>query len=523
MEDIIIKSLSEPAAFPEPTRRVTLVQTHVSLIFITDSFVYKIKKPVDLGFLNFSTIDRRRFYCKEEVRLNQRLCPDLYLGVVELREADSGVSFTGAGKVVDYAVRMKRLPEERMLTHLLATRQVGSDEFREIARIVGAFHLGAERGPEIDARGTAEAVRLNWSENLDEIGEFVGKSLAIRDLETIRDWAFDFIATHEGLFAERVEQGFIRDCDGDIHSGNICVADRIYIFDCIEFNSRFRCCDTTADIAFLLMDLDFHRSGKFGEAFLDEYLKVTGDSGGVALLDFYKAYRAVVRGKVESLRLKDPLIPAPEREAALDRSRRYFRLARGYAVRGKLPRTMFLMSGLTGTGKSSIADELAFQLGLDIFSSDLTRKRLAGVAPAERHRDAYEEGIYSPDQTTATYSELMALTEGSLKRGKSAVVDATFRHWDERARFREIGENSSARCVILETTCPEQLVRKRLDARTAEDASVSDGRWEVFLRQKEDYEPPDRSEGPHMRLDTSLDPTRNVELILEQLGLLAHA
>ena len=233
MDQRLLKSLLMPDAYPEPTKSVRLLQTHVSFLFITDNYVYKIKKPVDLGFLNFTSIDRRRFYCNEEVRLNRRLCPEIYLGVVEVLESASGATFRGEGKVIDYAVKMKRLPEERMLDRMLAEGKVSASDIRKIARTIAEFHLNAERGRTISRYGSITAIRRNWEENFRQIGEFVNISLAKKDLHMITLWVETFMARNQALFAERVSRGFIRDCDGDIHLENICLTSHVCIFDCI--------------------------------------------------------------------------------------------------------------------------------------------------------------------------------------------------------------------------------------------------------------------------------------------------
>lgn len=379
MKQQFLKSLLKPDAYPEPANSVRLLQTHVSFLFITDNFVYKIKKPVDFGFLNFTTIDRRRFYCNEEVRLNRRLCPEIYLGVVELRESASGATFRGEGNVIDYAVKMKRLPEERMLDRMLAEGKVTESDIRKIARVIAIFHLNAEHGGTIDENGGIAGIRRNWEENFRQIAEFVNISLAKMDLELIKKWVETFMTANEALFAERVTRGFIRDCDGDIHLENICLTSSICIFDCIEFNDCFRYIDTAADIAFLLMDLDYHDKSAFSAVFLDEYAAVTGDLEFMRLLDFYKIYRAVVRGKVESLKLFDPDIPEAEKISARDKARRYFRLARGYVIRQGRPPTLIITCGMMGSGKSAIASALAFEMGMEITSSDAVRKELANI------------------------------------------------------------------------------------------------------------------------------------------------
>ena len=496
-------SLQKPGAYPEATNSVRLLQTHVSYIFITNNFVYKIKKPVDFGFLNFTTLDRRQFYCNEEVRLNRRLCPEIYLGVAELRESTSGATFRGEGNVIDYAVKMKRLPEERMLDRMLAEGKVTEADIRKIARVIASFHLNAERGGTIDEYGSSTSIRQNWEENFHQIAEFVNISLSIRDLEMIRKWVVTFMTVNEALFAERVTHGFIRDCDGDIHLENICLTSHVCIFDCIEFNDRFRYIDTAADIAFLLMDLDYHDKSAFSAVFLDEYAAVTGDREFMLLLDFYKIYRAVVRGKVESLKLFDPDIPDAEKITARDKARRYFRLARGYVIRQGAPKTLIITCGMMGSGKSAIASDLAFELGIEIASSDAVRKELAKI-PRDRHSlDEYGTGIYAPSFTEATYLELLSRSEEALKAGRSIIVDATFRKKGDRTRFGNLAARNNAHFYIVHTFCQEKLLKHRLDERSRKPGELSDGRWDLFNRQKNEFEPPGKDEGKLISIDTS--------------------
>lgn len=521
MEQKLLKSLLKPQSYPETTVSVHLIQTHVSLIFITDNFVYKIKKPVDFGFLNFSTLDRRRFYCNEEVRLNRRLCPDIYLGVVEVRESPGGVSLTGNGKVIDYAVKMKRLPADRMLDRLLTEDKVTDDDLRRIARTIAEFHLNAERGDEIDCYGSIENITRNWEENFQQVAEFVNNVLTQRDLRIIKDWTRSFIAGNEQLFAERVSQGFIRDCDGDIHLENICLTDRVYVFDCIEFNNRFRYSDTAADIAFFLMDLDYHgKGGVFSEIFLSEYIAVTGDRKIMQVLDFYKTYRAFVRGKVESFRLLDPLIPEHEKMAAREKAIRYFRLARGYIIRRKLPPTLIITCGLMGSGKSTVASALARELGIAIDSSDPVRKEIMAI-PAHSHEDAeYGAGIYSQEINDATYRELLARGERALASGHSIIIDATFRRKSDRTRFRNLAERFGVSFYVIQTTCTEKLIRQRLDDRAQRPQEVSDGRWELFRQQKDEFEPVKEDEGLLIFIDTSRPINDIIDELLTEMGLI---
>jgi uncharacterized protein len=519
MNEWALKSLLKPEAYPEPTSSVRLVQTHVSFIFITDNFVYKIKKPVDFGFLNFTTIDRRRFYCNEEVRLNRRLCPDTYLGVVAVRETLSGATFCEDGDIIDYAVKMKRLPDGLMLDRLLAEGRVTEHDIRKIARAIANFHLAAERGGGIDEYGSVSGIRRNWEENFQQSGRLIGISLAETDLEIIRKHVSSFISENEAIFAERVNLGFIRDCDGDIHMENICLSDPVCIFDCIEFNDRFRYTDTAADIAFFLMDLDFHGKSAFSAPFLDEYCTMTGDKGVSLVLEFYKIYRAFVRGKVESLKLIDPDIPDGEKKDAGEKSARYFRLARGYILRKRLPKALIITCGLMGSGKSAIALALAFELGMDTVSSDAVRKEITNTPTGIRRKDGYGTGIYSPAINDSVYRELLSRSEKALKGGLSIIVDATFRRMEERARFASLADDNGASFYIVHTFCAEPIAKNRLDARDQLPGGLSDGRWELLPLQQDEFEPPDNGEGKLISLDTSLPMGDNIDTILKGMEI----
>jgi aminoglycoside phosphotransferase family enzyme/predicted kinase len=492
----VLKSLLKPEAYPEDTKGVELVQTHVSYIFLTDAFAYKIKKAVDFGFLNFSTIDRRRFYCNEEVRLNRRLCPDVYLGVVELRETTNGAAFTDTGTVIDYAVKMKRLPADRMLDKLVDRGEIDASTIRNIASLIAEFHRSAPSSACQSEHGRLDRIMFNWQENFEQMIPFENKTLPSFDRELIRSWVQKFSMEHGELFEKRVHEGYIRECDGDIHLENICLDnDAIHIFDCIEFNDRFRCCDTAADIAFLLMDLDFHGRCDLAEDAINEYVAVSGDQGAQALIYFYKIYRAYVRGKVESFRLNDSGIAAEEQSLAAQRAMRYFRLVRGYIERGTIPQTLFITCGLMGSGKSTLASQLSFELGVPLFSSDVIRKQLAGFPADQPVHNAYNEGLYSPQSHESTYAELFRQSEKQLVKGTSVIIDACFPSRLQRTRFVALAQQKGINCVILYLDGSEADIRRRLLERENKGPSVSDGRVELFAQQAAAFEPPDETEG----------------------------
>jgi len=514
-----LKSLLKPDAYPEAVTGVELVQTHVSYIFLTDRHAYKIKKPVDFGFLNFSTIDRRRFYCNEEVRLNRRLSPDIYEGVVELRETPAGAAFYGNGAIIDYAVKMKRLPADRMLDKLVDSGTVSSDTMRKISSVIAEFHRTATTSPAIAEYGRLERIMFNWQENFEQMLPFENLRLPAHQRELIRSWVATFAAEHENDFQQRVDNGFIRECDGDIHLENICLDDdAVHIFDCIEFNERFRCCDTAADIAFLLMDLDYHGRHDLADDAVVEYVSRTGDQGLLALVDFYKIYRAFVRGKVESFRLNDGGINPDDQALAGKRAARYFRLIRGYIERRRFKPALFITCGLMGSGKSTLSAQLAFELGVSSFNSDATRKQIMGVPPGTPARNAFGEGIYDRQASDATYAELLRRAEIQLQKGFSVVVDASFMHKTRRTSFAMLAKRLAFPFIILHVVCSEPEIKRRLQERESAGKSVSDGRLELMPIQTAGFEPPDETEGMLIRLSASAPPPTLVDEIYKRLA-----
>ena len=520
MEYRQIQSLLSPGAYPEETVNVELRQTHVSWLMLTERYVYKIKKPVDFGFLNFTTIDRRRFYCHEEVRLNSRLSPEIYLGVVEIRETPDGASFVGSGQVIDHAVKMVRLPSERMLDRLLASRELDRNDLQRIAKKVASFHLNAERSADIDRFGSLESICRNWEENLEQSARMPDRILPADDRMLIQGWVLEFMSANEPLFGERVRKGHICDGDGDLHLQNICLGENVWIFDCIEFNNRFRYGDTAADIAFLLMDLDFHDRPDLGTAFLDEYCRGTGDEECRQLIDFYKVYRAFIRGKVAGLQLGDVAIQGADREAAEQSAKGYFRLARGYILRRQLPPTLILVGGLMGSGKSTLACLTARELGLPQFSSDMLRKELLLGLEQSRSAAPYAEGIYTPEADALTYAELLTRAMRHLADGKSVVVDATFRRSADRHRFRSAAEEAGAAFCLAMTECPAELIRRRLSEREGRTGEISDGRLEIFDQHLAGFEQPVPEDEPCITVTTAGDVWASVDELLRGLGVL---
>ncbi len=392
----LVEAMSRPDFYPHRPREVELVQTHISFVFIAGDLVYKVKKAVDFGFLDFTTLAKRKYFCEEELRLNRRLAPHTYLEVAAIGEDEAGALRPGGGRPVEYAVVMKKLPLERMLKKLLAEGKVGPAAMDAVAEKVADFHRKAETGGEIDEIGGIETIRYNHDENFAQTEKYIGLTIARERYDFLRAWVNRFLERERPLLQRRVRDHRIRDCHGDLHAEHICLADGIIIFDCIEFNQRFRYGDVAAEAAFLAMDLDFNGYADHARAFVDAYVRHSGDGEVLRLLDFYRCYYAYVRGKVISFRVDDPHIGCADRDAAVRMAARYFDLALSYAAR-PANKTLILVAGLMGTGKSVLARALAPLVGAEIIQTDAVRKEMLRIPASEHRYEEFGQGIYSAD------------------------------------------------------------------------------------------------------------------------------
>jgi aminoglycoside phosphotransferase family enzyme len=326
----LIQALLKPGAYPDPPRTIELVQTQISYVFLADNLVYKIKKPVDFGFLDFTTLEKRHYFCRKEIELNRRLCPDAYLGVVTVTEDNGSFKIGGQGEATEYAVKMRLLPRELMMDVLLPADKVTPDMIRQVAEILVEFHRRAATGDEINTIGGIDAVIKNTSENFEQTGNHVGTTVTRETFQRIKDFTEGFITANTSLFQRRADEGRIRDCHGDLHAAHICFGEKICIYDCIEFIDRLRYTDVAAEVAFLAMDLDRYGRQDLSGLFIDSYVDRSGDKDILKLLNFYKCYRACVRAKIGCQQYDDPYIPAAEKETILANTRGYFELAESY-------------------------------------------------------------------------------------------------------------------------------------------------------------------------------------------------
>ena len=325
----LVQAMLNPAFYPHPTAGVKLVQTQMSYLFLTGEYAYKVKKPVNLGYLDYTTLEQRRHFCQQEVELNRRLCPDTYLDVLSIGR-EWGQLRLGGGAVEEYAVKMRQLPQDRMMDVLLSKNQVSEDMVRQVAQKLAGFHRQAQTNAEISRYGSLSAILVNTEENFSQTQKYIGVSISQKQFHSINAYTDAFTDQNAWLFEKRVKEGRIRDCHGDLHSAHVCFTDGICIYDCIEFNDRFRYCDVASEIAFLAMDLDFHHQPGLSKHFVDAYVESSQDEELLKVLNFYKCYRAYVRGKVESFKFDDPLIPKEAKTSILSAAKCYFELAEGY-------------------------------------------------------------------------------------------------------------------------------------------------------------------------------------------------
>ena len=511
--------------YPQKPEKVELIETHISWVFLAGELVYKIKKPVDFGFLNYTTLELRRHYCQEELRLNRRLCPEIYRAVVPIcRKGTDFILDAGCqdgAEAVEWAVEMERMPDDGRMDRMIEADLVDQEEIRALGEILVPFYKSAvcseEKSREL---GGIDTVRENCTENFQQTEEFIGTLIEKETYDKIRDYTLGFLESQSHLFKQRQEQKRIVEGHGDLYSANICIdrkKDKIYVFDCIEFNERFRYGDQACDMAFLLMDLDFLGLADLSALMFEIYCSGLSEESVDELMRFYKCYRAYVRGKIACFTWASVGQGDQEfKEAQKALAASYFKLALNYA--GGLPSpVLYVFMGLTGTGKSTLAQAFSEGYGLEYFNSDVVRKELiAGLKATDSRLEPFGKGIYSPEFTARTYRALARLAGRRLAAGRSVVLDATFTSRQAREKVIRLASAIGARLVFIHCTCTEEVVRRRFEKRFSEDRRVSDGRMEIYLKQKQAFSPLEQAEGTTLiEIDTA-PPLKEVLARLEE-------
>jgi uncharacterized protein len=507
-----ITELLRPDAYAHPARDLRLIETHISWVILAGNHAYKLRKPVNYGLLDFSSVEQRRVDCEAEVRLNRRLCPDLYLGTLEVVERDGRLYMGGEGTPVEPAVWMQRLSDAGMLAALVERSAVGDRLMDRIASTLAQFHARAASGPGVDEYGSIDAIVANWQENFAQTIRLPQQVLPRETRAAVQQYVDTFIVSHSELFHRRQRQGCIRDGHGDLHAGSVCATrGRVYLFSCIEFNARFRCADVAADVAFLAMDLEHLGRADLSAEFVDAYIRHSGDQDLLELLDFYKCYCAFVRGKVLGFRLGQE----QDSESIKRESRAYFDLAYSCVVPVSRPILLVTM-GLPATGKSTLARAVASRCGIVHLSSDIVRKQLVRLRPTMHRSDGFERGLYSRSMTRRTYSALRRKAMHWLRRRNAVVLDATFGQPSERAALRLLARKTRARLLIVVCSADESIIKARLAAREMQRGTTSDARLDVWTALRasfvEPFEIPDA-----VRVDTAQPLDTCVEAVVSAL------
>lgn len=517
----LVEALRDPAFYPHPAGEVELVQTHISSVLLTGDVAYKLKKPVNFGFLDFSTVELRGRYCRAEVELNRRLAPSVYRGVVPITDDGGRLALGGPGEVVDWLVQMRQMDGRLLGPEVLSRGELDEGRVDRLVDLLVPFYREAATGAGVDELGTVDAIRVNTDENFAQTEPFVGSALSRRRFEEISDFTNRFLAEQECLVERRIEEGRVRECHGDLHLGNIVFEEPPVIFDCIEFNRRFRCSDVAFDLGFLVMDLEFRGRPELARRLVARYVERSGDRELPELLPLTCCYRAYVRGKIACFTAADPGLGDELRDQQLGLARRYFGLAHRYAGGTSRPAVVVLY-GLMGTGKTTLARYLEASLGWPVLSTDAVRKQLAGIGETTKVRVPYNQGLYAPEMSRRTYVEVCRRAKELCAAGETVVVDGAFKVNDERDQVLTMAHEAGVQVVFVNTVCSLEEQRRRLEVRQRRP-DVSDGRPELILDQRRDFQPP-RPARAHLfeDLDTngSVEETRaGLHALLERRGV----
>lgn len=510
----LLEDLARPEAYPAPRpTTVSLVTTHISWVFITDHDVWKLKRPVDYGFLDYTTLDRRHHFCHEEVRVNARLAAGVYLAVVPVHLDQGRHSFTSSGTVVDYAVRMRRLPEAASAASLLEHAHLTHEHLARLAGRLAAFYATVSPA---SGWGAVDVLRANVEENFAQVRPFVGRFVDPETFEAVRAWQLGRLERDASVFEARQAHGRIRDGHGDLRLEHVYFEGaEPAVIDAIEFNERFRVADVAADVAFLAMELDARSRPDLAASFLAAVAMECADYDLYAVVDFYLSYRAWVRGKIAGFLAADPSTAAEKARRKSREAEGLFALARAYAERRAGLGAVVAVGGLIGAGKSTLAHALGRSLRVPVIDSDRTRKTLAGVpATQPASADAYTEAF-----TRQTFEEVFRRAGVVLGSGRGVILDATFRGRDLRRRARELAIRHGRPFLFVEAVCEDATLRARLRARAAGGVSVSDATEDLLARFRREFEPvTELAAGEHVAVPTTLPLSRQVEAVQRTLA-----
>lgn len=482
----LINVLQDPKVWPHSVTEVEVLETHISYVLLAGDFAYKFKKPLNLGFLDFTSLDLRQYYCEKELRLNRRLAPDLYLDVIAVTGSIKNPEMAGTGPVLEYAVRMRRFPSNGLLSQHV--EHLSPELVDRLAIQVSAFHAGIAVSDADSPYGSPESVYAPMQENFRLIRALEHEPGVVAQLDRLEQWTEQVYTDLMGTIAARKADGFTRECHGDMHLGNITlVDDEPVIFDCLEFNRNLRWIDTISEISFLVMDLEQQGRPELAQRFLNTYLEQSGDYAGLELLSLYKTYRALVRAKVAAIRLGQDDLTEEERPGLTQELHDYIDLAESYTIVGQP--AVVITHGVSGSGKSFSARLLAMWLPAVQIRSDVERKRLSGLDPEADSRSKPWQGLYGEQATWNTYQRLLDLAEDLVAYGFVPIVDATFLKQEQRQLFADMADRMLVPFIILDMQVTESELHARVRARIEHEGHVSEADEGILDMQLEQEEP----------------------------------
>ncbi|MEX0769861.1 MAG: AAA family ATPase [Balneolaceae bacterium] len=518
--DHLIAFLKNPGSYPHNPGQVEHIQTHISHVFIAPPFVYKFKKPVNFDFLDFSTPEKRKYFCEREVELNRRLCEGLYLGVTQVFLENGSWSFesTNSALQVEYAVKMNLLEKKNFLIHTVKEGKLSKEHLDRVINKLIPFYRSQTPDEKILKWGKPKKIKVNTDENFKQTKPFIGDTIPKHTYYAIRTYTQRFLDENRELFLKRIDKKRIVDGHGDLHLEHIYMTDdHVCIYDCIEFNERFRYQDITSDISFLAMDLDFNNLRNEARYFVEEMSAKLHDPDIKQLIDFYKCYRSYVRGKVKSLQSSEEEVSLSDRTHAAGLAGRYFQLSLSYALFGSKP-TVLIFMGRVGSGKSTLSRQLAEEVGLHYSASDITRKKMGGIPLSKRTPLSKRNQLYSDEMSDRTYEELIETAKTEILNGKSLILDATFSDPSYRNQLLLLLKNIEAEYYFIETEAPAVVRKKRLENRKQDSTVISDARHEDFEMLDSRYDPPSEINPRHLiRINTDKSKEESIQQLFQKL------
>lgn len=511
-------ALQNPELYDHPVDGFQVIETHISQVILTGQYAYKIKKPMDFGFLDFSTLERRKHFCEEELRLNRRLAEPLYLEVLPITGTPEAPVIGGEGEPFEYTLKMREFRQDQLFDQMQETDVLKPELLSGLAAQVARFHDSQEPIPDDKPLGTPEAVYGAMQENFDQIRPMLEDKTLLSQLDNLEAWAQTTFERNRDLIAKRHADGMVRECHGDLHLANVTVYDdEVTVFDCIEFNESLRCIDVINDLAFLLMDLESRRESALSNLVLNTYLEHRDDFEALPLLPLYKAYRAMVRAKIALFTRANPALSEQEKAGLMQRYRDYAQLAEDYS---NIPNRFLLSTvGLSASGKTCISAALAGELGLIRLRSDIERKRLHGLAPLDDSQSGIGADLYSDEANKNTYQRLAKLACDLLAAGLPVIVDAACLKEEERALFASAAESQGVPFALIHCEAPDELRKEWVRNRKGD---ASEATVELLDAQKDWFEPltaDENSYTAHLRSDQELVAEAVADRIRQHFGL----